>query len=421
MRILYLCHRIPYPPDKGDKIRAFHELRALADRHEVDVFTFADDPCDLHHRVALSAYCRHLTVVAIKPLLARARSLPYLLSRKPLTIPYFYSAEMKTKLREAARQRGYDRVVVYSSTMFQYVDCAGQTPVLADLVDVDSDKWMQYASLPGLLSSIYRREGKRLRQFEATVCARSAVAIVSTAREAGLLREIAAAARIAVVRNGVDSAFFDPAAIPRRPGPPTIVFTGDMGYFPNQGAVAFFARSVLPVIRNSVPAARFVIVGRNPNRKVLELQSMQGVEVTGFVPDVRTYLSLAHVAVAPFSIAAGVQNKILEAMAFALPVVATTKAVQGLSPSVAESVRCGNTAGELASHVLEFLRKPQLAAETGAKGRSRVVAEYDWGGAMDRFVRLVESPGSGLSDGTSKPVMAMAADTEMLTRRRLIP
>src|SRR2546429_8796144 len=137
MRILYLCHRIPYPPNKGDKIRAFHQLRAIAARHEVDLFTLADDGEGLTHRATLVQYC-HLTVARINPKLARIRALPYLLSQTPLTIPYFYAPELAAKVR-AALSGSYDRIFVYCSAMAQYLPAGNRTPTLVDLVDVDSD------------------------------------------------------------------------------------------------------------------------------------------------------------------------------------------------------------------------------------------------------------------------------------------
>jgi glycosyltransferase involved in cell wall biosynthesis len=165
-----------------------------------------------------------------------------------------------------------------------------------------------------------------------------------------------------------------------------------MSYFPNQEAVSYFARKVLPLVRESVPDARFLIVGRNPDRNVLQLQRVDGVEVTGFVPDVRAYLARAHVAVAPFSIAAGIQNKILEAMAYGLPVVATSRTAQGLSPRVAEIVNTGDTADEMAAKTVLLLRDSELAWRKGLEGRRRVNEEYRWDKSLDYLLQLVEKP-----------------------------
>jgi sugar transferase (PEP-CTERM/EpsH1 system associated) len=392
VRILYLCHRIPYPPDKGDKIRAFHQLRAMAARHEVDVFTLADDAGDLKHREALAAHCNRLIVARMHPKLARLRSLPYLLTGAPLTVPYFHSAELQAEVRQALSQRTYDRIFVYCSAMAQYVETAGSIPVVVDLVDVDSDKWTQYAAHTKFpFATVYRREGRTLQAYERKVCEGAACVLLSTEREAQLARRIAPQAHVQVLPNGVDTEYFQPAR--ESAVAPAVVFTGDMSYFPNEEAVVYFARQVLPLIRRDIAGVRFLIVGRNPGRKVQDLQKLGGIEVTGFVPDVRDWLSQAQVAVAPFTIAAGIQNKILEAMASGLPVVATSRAAQGLSPKVADMVDQGDTVEELAEKIVLLLRDPNLAHRRGLDGRTRVTEDYSWTYTLGRLLQIVENPG----------------------------
>ncbi len=395
MRVLYLCHRVPYPPDKGDKIRAFHQLRAMSARHEVDVFTLADDDADMEHRQALEAYCHRFTVARIKPKLARLRALPYLLTRAPLTVPYFHSAELAREVRKALRERSYDRIFIYCSAMAQYVEAVNDIPVLIDLVDVDSDKWTQYAGFTKFpFSAVYRREGRTLQEYERKICEKAACVVVTTVREAELMRRISPGARVHVAPNGVDTEYFNPCAVPSEGGEPGVIFTGDMSYFPNEEAVTYFAHRVLPLIRREVAAVRFWIVGRNPGPKVQALRNFKGVEVTGFVPDVREYLAKARVAVAPFSIAAGIQNKILEAMAFGLPVVATSRAAQGLSSGVAELVETGDTAEEMAVKIVLLLRDVGLRTRKSVEGRRRVSVEYRWDRALGQLLELLEDPGS---------------------------
>jgi len=394
VRVLYLCHRIPYPPNKGDKIRAFHQLRAMAARHEVDLFTLTDEGVNPAHRAALAEFCHGVTVVPLNPLWARLRSLPFLFSGKALTLPYFYSAELAAEIRKALLMRSYDRIFVYCSAMAQYVEQIDQIPVILDLVDVDSDKWTQYASAARLpWSAIYQREGIRLREYEREICEKVSRVLVSTEREAELLRGISPSAPVQVIPNGVGAEFFEGSPALSAAAAPAVVFTGDMSYFPNQEAVIFFALQVLPLIRQSQPDARFLIVGRNPARNVLRLQNIPGVEVTGYVPDVRTYLAQARVSVAPFSIAAGIQNKIIEAMAYGLPVVATSRAIQGLSTSVAEMVETGNSPGELAAKILRLLDDAELARQTGSEGRRRVRADYNWEHALSKVLETLENPG----------------------------
>lgn len=392
MRVLYLCHRIPYPPDKGDKIRAFHQLRAIASRHEVDLFTLADDGRDMVHRSALLEYCNGVTIAPVYPKTARLFSLPYLFTPTPLTLPYFYSSELQRQVSEALATNKYDRIFIYCSAMAQYVGQAGQIPVILDLVDVDSDKWMQYARFTRFpLSAIYQREAHALRKYEKKVSEKAACVLVTTEREAELMRGISVSAQVNVVPNGVDTEYFNRGDAPVDRRDPTVIFTGDMSYFPNQEAVISFATNTLPIVRQSIANVRFLIVGRNPSRGVMKLEQMDGVEVTGFVPDIRTQLARAQVAVAPFSIAAGIPNKILEAMAYGLPIVATPRAMQGLSPRVADIVRKGDTPEALASHLVVLLRDFRLAQVTGLEGRRRIIEDYSWNYAGDRLLHLLEN------------------------------
>jgi sugar transferase (PEP-CTERM/EpsH1 system associated) len=394
MRILYLCHRIPYPPNKGEKIRAFHQLRALSHQHQVDLFTLADDPADLAHRTTLLQFCSEVVVAPVNPKLARLFSLPYLFTPKPLTLPYFRSAELHRAVAKALARRSYDRVFIYSSAMAQYIgDEWRGIPTVLDLVDVDSDKWLQYANFTRFpMSAVYRREGHALRRYERSVCERFSCVLVSTEREGQLLREISPLAHLQVIANGVDTDYFKPVESDTQPKTPTMIFMGDMSYFPNQDAVTFFSRRVLPLVRQEIADARFLIAGRNPNAAVLKLQQIQGVEVTGYVPDVRTQLARAQVSVAPFSITAGIPNKILEAMSFGLPVVATTMGSRGLMRQVAETILTGDTPDALAKHLVVLLRDPALAKRTGLDGRHLVAHHCTWNAALEQLLQVVTEP-----------------------------
>ena len=392
MNLLYLCHRIPYPPDKGEKIRAFHQLRALTERYDVDLFTLADDAGDLGYQAELKKFCRTVFVARVNRRWARLRTLPQLLSTEPLSLSYFRSQALSAALRTMLRRRRYDRVFVYCSAMAQYLgDVPPGIPVIADLVDVDSDKWTQYAGFSSFpLSAVYRREARRLRETERAFSQRASCALVCTAREAKMLRVIAPAARVEVVPNGVDTSFFQPAA--EGSDARTIVFTGDMSYFPNQQAVEWFARQVLPLVRREIAEARFRIAGRNPGRQVRGLARPGEVEVTGYVPDIRIHLTKAAVAVAPLRVASGIQNKILEAMACGLPVVATPGAVRSLKNGVRALVETATAPTEFAAKVVRLLRDPAAARRRGIEARLQVVEKYSWDGARRRLLELVEAP-----------------------------
>jgi sugar transferase (PEP-CTERM/EpsH1 system associated) len=262
-----------------------------------------------------------------------------------------------------------------------------------DIVDVDSNKWSQYATATAFpLSIVYRKEGRALRAYERKVCEAADCVLVTTEREARLGREIAPGARFHVVSNGVDTSYFAPSIASVAPRGRCVIFTGDMAYFPNQEAAIFFTHQVLPLIRRDVPDVRFLVVGRNPDRRVEALRGIEGVEVSGSVPDVRPWLARADAAVAPLTIAAGIQNKILEAMSSGLPVVATSRAVQGLTRPVADLIETADTPGEFARRAVRLLQNPEDAQRRGAEGRQRVGAEYNWDRSLQRVQQLVDDP-----------------------------
>lgn len=412
LRVLYLCHRLPFPPNKGEKIRAFHQLRAVAEKHEVDLFTLADPLTDLTYQSSLQRYCRQVTVAPLHRTWARVRALPSVFGSRPLTLPYFHSLALARQIKRALGTRSYDRVFVYSSSMAPYVESVDSIPIVMDLVDVDSDKWAQYARFARFpFSALYRREGKHLRQYERQICERVTGVMVSTPHEAALLQQICPAANIRVVPNGVDTGYFAPSAAERIPGAPTVIFTGTMDYFPNVDAAQFLAYGVLPLVRKSVPEVRLLIVGSHPTRNVRKLQKVAGVEVTGLVPDVRTHLARAHVFVAPLRIAAGIQNKILEAMAMELPVVTTPRAAQGLPPAVAARVETGEHPTELAEKVVRFLQDPSLARSRGRESRRRVATECEWERSLEQLLQLIEDP-EGFVRGEIEPGRCVPAGTD---------
>jgi sugar transferase (PEP-CTERM/EpsH1 system associated) len=393
--LVLLAHRIPYPPDKGDKIRSYHLLRHLADRYRVHLGAFVDDPADWGHAEALRQHCAGLCLQPLPPRRARLRALSGLATGQPLTLPYYRDGAMRRWLRRTLAATGARRLVAFSAAMAQYADEAGPgCRRLLDLVDVDSDKWRQYgARHRGPAGWVYRREARRLRAFERRAAAAFDHTVLVSDAEAALFRGLApeAADRIAAVENGVDTDRFHPGADypdPYPAGSQPLVFTGAMDYWANVDAVSWFAESILPAIRAQRPEAVFYVVGARPVEAVRRLARLPGVEVTGRVPDTRPYLAHARLAVAPMRVARGIQNKVLEALAMARPVLATGPALDGLDvggdyPLVAD-----------ASEDLARLATDWLAGSAGEALGQRlchwVRRRYEWDRQLDRLVQLLE-------------------------------
>jgi len=401
--LLYLVHRMPYPPNKGDKVRSYHLLRHLSARHRVFVGTFIDDHEDDAHIETLRALCAGLHVERLHPGRARLASLTGLLRHDALTLHYYRSATLRRWVAQTVQRENISATVVFSSSMAQYAQAHPTLPMLVDMVDVDSAKWAEYAPRHRWpLSWLYRREGQRLLAVERTVVARSARSFFATDKEAALFRQLApeCAGQIEAMNNGVDGAYFSPdpaCASPFEPGETPLVFTGAMDYWPNIDAVCWFAAEVLPQLRRRRPGLRFHIVGRAPTPAVraLAADAAGGVVVTGTVPDVRPYLQHAAVVVAPLRLARGIQNKILEAMAMGRPVVAATSCVEALAAEPGREILDAATAEDYARCIELLLMAPDRAATIGAAGRVRVQQSYTWGAhlqALDRHLAALRPP-----------------------------
>ncbi len=403
--LLYLVHRLPYPPNKGDKVRSYHLLKHLTAGHRVFLGTFVDDPQDEAYVETVRKMCPDLHVARLHPRLAKLRSLSALMNREPLSLRYYQDAGLQAWVNQTLAQHAIDATVVFSSVMAQYVQArpgVTRPPMLVDFVDVDSAKWTQYAaSHHWPLSWLYWREGERLRAFERAVAARSEKSFFVTESEVAMFQKMAPECVDSVVAlsNGVDTDYFSPDAARLSPftgrsDPPAqipVVFTGAMDYWPNVDAVTWFARDILPHLRRSWPTVRFYIVGRNPPPSVLSLVS-ESVVVTGTVPDVRPYLQYAAVVVAPLRVARGLQNKILEAMAMGRPVVASHTCAQAINAGGEELV-CASGVKGFVRELDGLLKAPARAAVMGQLARLRVLQSYSWAAhlcGIDRYLNIAQ-------------------------------
>lgn len=390
--LLFLAHRIPYPPNKGDKIRSFHLLRHLAERYAVHLGAFVDDPDDWQHASHLQTWCASVKLVPLKPLRARLGSLSGLLSGDALTLPYYRSAELRRWADGLARDGAVTRGLAFSSAMAQFMP---KLPVrVLDMVDVDSDKWTQYAPTRRWpMSWVYAREGRRLADWETRVAADFDATLLVSDDEAKLLRARVPAVRdrIGAFENGVDADYFSPERTypdPYPAGVRGIAFTGAMDYWPNVDAVSWFAERIFPAVREAVPAAQFTVVGSRPTEAVVRLARQPGVVVTGGVPDVRPYLAHAACAVAPLRIARGVQNKVLEAMAMACPVVASPQAAEGIRAEAGRDYWLAPDEAAFAAAVIDRLR----AGGRNPQARAGILARYDWDRNLAALDSLFDAP-----------------------------
>ncbi len=384
MRLLFLTHRLPYPPDKGDKIRSFHLLGHLARRHEVHLATLVDDAADLRHLELLRGRVSSLAMARIDGPLRRPLASLALLRGASASVAYFHSASLQRQIDALVDVHDFDAVFCYSSPMAEYVfrsrHAAGRLArvrKIMDFIDVDSAKWLDYAAhAPAWKAALYRREARGLAALETRIAGEFDHLFLVSTPEIALFPDAAARTRLQALPNGVDLEFFSPA--PEAGDPVRLVFTGVMDYWPNVEGVSWFVAEVWPRIRAAFPEAQFDIVGSRPDAAVQALARTPGVNVTGRVEDVRGFIARARVSVAPLRIARGVQNKVLEAMAMGRPVVTTPQAHAGLDAEDGHELLVGADAPSFAAAVLRLLQDRGYANAVGQAARACVARAYRW-------------------------------------------
>lgn len=399
--ILFLSHRIPFPPNRGDKIRSHHILRRLARMAPVHVGCFADDHADLAEEVELASLSHSYYLARrSKPLVLAG--LQALKEGKPISLTAFRDSSMANYVRQLLASGRIGTIYVFSSQMGQYVpdDFAGR--VIMDFVDVDSAKFDAYAQKSrGPMGWVHGREGRLLAIEEARLAAHADVSLLISRAEADLfvqrLGELARKVRVEVLGNGIDSEFFDPLQV----GPecqlgaisgPRMIFTGQMDYQPNVAAVIRVAKQILPLIHARHPGATFHIVGRNPTEAVKALGAVPGVYVWGRVDDIRPWLKASDMALVPLDIARGVQNKVLEAMAMELPVVLTGAAANGINAVAGHHFAVADSDEGLAALVNNLADKPQAGKAMGIDARRLVVDRASWQSTLAPLVDMLSEP-----------------------------
>jgi len=336
MKILYLCQRIPFPPDRGDRIPVYHQIRRLRKTHEVVVGSLTHTGT----RKNAEMLEKELGVKVLAPDHSRLRQIRGMiwafLRGQPLSLGYFGNSELYRLIEEELAEGRFDVIIVFSSSMAQYVENHGTAPRIMHFCDVDSLKWESLARKSFWpMSWIYLRESRTLLYYERKIASLFDASCVVSRNEAELFRKHIPGVTVDVIENGVDVEFF--SALARKPDDINIIFVGVMDYPPNVEAVTFFADNAWGKIREIHPHARFIIVGARPSKSVINLARIPGIEVTGYVPDVRPYLAAATISIAPLGVARGIQNKILEAMAAGVPVLTTPDVAKGL-PEGAEQL-----------------------------------------------------------------------------------
>lgn len=410
MNILYLAHRIPFPPDKGDKLRSFRQLEHLARRHRVWCACFVDDPVDLEYVEHLKGYCEDVSGIPLRRTPALLRSVAGLARGRTVTESFYGRPAMRAALESWCETVRFDVVVAFSSSMAPYALTVPADRRVLDLCDLDSQKWLDYAATSrGPARWLYRTEGQRLAALEQSWVDVFDASLLITEAETRPICDAAPSGKLHVVGNGVmlpdlvedEDAWADAsvagiadsataAAVQEgHARPPTLGFVGVMNYRPNIDAVHWFVLDCWQEIRAACPHAVFRIVGRSPTRRVRRLATVPGVEVVGGVDDLTPEVRRFDVSIAPMRIARGLQNKVLEAMAAARPVVLTSEAAEGIDARHEREYLIADRPAEFVGSIIGLLNDPEKRGRLGQAARRFVAVNHCWEEVLQRFELIV--------------------------------
>ena len=389
MKILYVCHRFPFPPKRGGKIRPFNMIRHLARSHEVVVAWLARPDAEAKEAEGIAPYCARFMFSRVANPMQSLRMVARLPTPAPSSMGFFYSASLRRQIARALREQAFDLIFVHCSSVAQYVAQVRGIPKILDFGDMDSQKWLEYARYkPFPLSTGYWFEGMKMAREERRLARMFDMCTATTRAEWETLESYGTGVASAWFPNGVDSDYFAPGSDPYDAD--TICFVGRMDYYPNQECMFNFCANTLPRIRERRPGVKLLIVGADPSPAVRRLGDIPGVTVTGSVADVRPYVHRSALMVAPLNIARGTQNKLLEAMAMGVPVVTSRVAAGGVDAAAGEHFLVGAQPHEYAEGVLSILGDPALRSRLAEAGRARMLSHHAWPRSMQRLDGIID-------------------------------
>jgi sugar transferase (PEP-CTERM/EpsH1 system associated) len=390
LKILYVCHRFPYPPKRGGTIRPFNMIRHLAQSHEVTVCSLTRSAQQTQDAQGIAPFCSEFHIGQVDDRFQTLRMIATIPTPLTASASFFHSSALNRRIRCLLAEKSFDLVFVHCSSVAHYVQHVVGIPKILDFGDMDSQKWLDYAKhKPFPLSMAYWWEGKRLRAEEKRLARHFDLCTTITRAEHQTLVDYGGDTPSDWFPNGVDNGFFKPSEDAPY-DPDTIAFVGRMDYFPNQQSMLDFCAEVLPLLKAKRPQIKLQIVGAEPSPAVRKLADIPGVTVTGSVPDVRPFVARAALTVAPLRIARGTQNKILEAMAMGIPVVASNIAAAGVDAVPGQHLLTADAPADMCQQILRVLDDPNERARLSDAGRARVLSNHAWPNSMKRLDAIID-------------------------------
>jgi len=378
MRILFITPRLPYPPDRGDRVRVYNFAKVLAERHSLSLCSLIQSKAELKYVKVLQSLFTNVELIVMRPWKSWLNVITYLLSTSPAQVAYFYSSEMKKRVSQIVKRGSFDLIYTFHLRAAPYVSKLDLTETYTVLDLTDSVSLLLRRLLPytkPYLRPVYYREWLTTQRYEALMANQFDECWLISNVDKRVIEELAPNARLFVIPNGVDLSYFSP---PReRIRKPHLIFVGYMG-IESVDAVLYFYKKIFPLIRKEIPQVKFYVIGANPPRQIVRLGEDKDVVITGYVEDLRPYYSEAAAMVAPMRFVVGVQNKILEAMAMEVPVVTTHFGNEGIDARHGKEIFVADAPEEFAGYVVELLKDRNLSREMGRNARDFVKERFSW-------------------------------------------
>lgn len=385
MKLFVILSRVPYPLEKGDKLRAFNQIKQLSKKHQIVLLALNDDKLDERAIDELKKYCVAISIVPFSKLTVFFNLIKALFNGKPLQVGYFYFNKAQKKVDELIKKHNPDHIYCQLIRTSEYVKKYTNIPKTLDYMDVFSKGIERRKTTDSLfMKPFLAMEYKRLLAYENLVFDYFKNKTIISEQDKNFIPH-PKRQEIKVVPNGVDTDYFVPVELEKKYD---LLFNGNMNYPPNVESVEYLVNKIMPLVWNKQPDARLLISGASPNKKVLALKSGR-VEVSGWVDDIRDNFAQSKILIAPMQISIGLQNKLLEAMAMKIPCVTSTLANNAIGAKHDNQIIVADTPEQYADSIIELLRNPQKAKQIGINGYRFVLDNFNWNtttGLLDKLI-----------------------------------